>query len=148
MGRTLLEADNAEIFRSEVSSAIGVTQTDRLITISPTATKNSLPTSIPVTLNTTVQIRAKVFARQRAGTGVGDSACFEILGTFKNVNGTVTQVDSTDTISSHNDDNNWSLEFEVSGERVYVQCTFVDPALESGNTIVWTAWLYTFSVGE
>lgn len=148
MGRTLLEAENPEIFKTEVGMAVGYTQTDRLVSISPTTANNPFPTSIVVALNTTVQLRAKVFARQRAGDVVGQSACFELIGTFKNVNGTVTQVDSTTTVCSHNDDNNWTLAFEISGERVLINCVYTDHTLEAGNTIVWTAYLYTFSVGE
>jgi hypothetical protein len=148
MGRTLLEAENAEIFKTEVGMAVGAVITDRLTSVNPTVSANSLPTSIPITLNTVSQIRAKVLARQRSGDAPGQGACFEILGTFKNVNGTVTQIDSTTTICSHNDDNNWTLGFTVDGDRVYTQCTYTDPTLENGNTIIWTAYLYTFSVGE
>jgi hypothetical protein len=148
MGRTLLEADNTEIFRNEVSLAIGVTQTDRLVTLNTAVSANSLPTSIPVELNSVVQIRAKVLARCRSGPSRGRSAVFELLGSFKNIDGVVTQIDTTETICSHNDDNNWTVTFAVDGVRVYIQCTLTDPTLETGNTIIWTAYLYTFSVSE
>jgi hypothetical protein len=148
VGRTLLEAENAEIFKTEVGMAIGQTQTDRLVSINPTTSNNPFPTSIAIALNTTTQIRAKVFARQRAGDVPGQSGCFELIGTFKNINGTVTQVDTTTTVCSHNDDNNWTVTLSLSGERVLINCVYVDPALENGNTIIWTLYVYTFTVGE
>lgn len=148
MARTLLQAENLEIFKDEVGAAIGTCVTDRLINRSPTDLINPFPFSIPVALNTTVQVRAKVFVRQRSGASVGQSACFELLGTFKNVSGVVTQVGTTTTLGNHNENANWSLTFSVSDARVYVNAVYTSTASEAGNTNVWTAYLYTFSVGE
>lgn len=148
MGRTLLEASNIDIFQQEVSMAMGAVQTDRLISTSPTFSANPLPTSVAVELNHTIQLRVKVLVRQRSGSNVGDSACFELLATFKNMDGTVSQVGSTTTVASHTDNANWSLDFTLFENRIYIQCTYADPTLEAGNTNIWTAYLYTFDVSE
>jgi hypothetical protein len=148
MPRTLLQAENPEIFKDEVGAAIGTCVTDRLVTRNPSATVNPFNASVPIALNTTTQIRAKALVRQRSGSNVGQSACIELLGTFKNVSGTVTEVGTPDTICNHNDSANWSLTFTISNDRVLVNAVYASTSAEAGNTNVWTLYLYTFSVGE
>jgi hypothetical protein len=84
----------------------------------------------------------------RSGANVGQSACIELLGTFKNVEGTVTAVGAPETICHHSENANWDLTFTISGDRVVINVVYDDPTDEAGNTTKWVLYLYTFGVGE
>lgn len=100
-GRVLLEADNDLLFRQELQQALGGVKVGRLRVVDQTATLLTI-TPLPVLLGQVIRIRTVVLGRQVGGSAgtVGDVGSWEITGTFKNLSGTLAQVDATVTVAS------------------------------------------------
>lgn len=75
--------------------------------------------------DTTVTIEATVVARRTGGTAgtAGDGASYKIIGTFKNIGGTVTQIGTTTVVHSVEDQGGWDVEFSISGSNVSLVAT-------------------------
>ena len=147
ISRILLEATQPEIFQQEVQTAFGVVRTSRLFATDRDSVNNTI-TDIPVPANTTVQIRSIVLARHVSGsTGtVGTSGSWELVGTFKDVDGVLTQV-GTDTLVVEHCDTTWSVLYEVYQNRLYLQAVLPSPAYGVGQSLVWNAYTYLHILG-
>lgn len=101
------------------------------------ATNNATITTvetIATTTNTTIQIKAEVIGRRTGGTGgtAGDGAGYFIVGTFKNIGGTVTQIGTTTNLHTAEDQAGWDCVFTISGTNILVQITGA-----TNNQVVW-----------
>ena len=73
--------------------------------------------TIPVTTDTTITLEAMV-----NGFDTGDNvAGFHAMGVFKNVDGTVTQVDSTEFYLSTAEDSKMDMIYDISGTDVLIK---------------------------
>lgn len=78
-------------------------------------------------------IRAFVTAIQTAGSGtVGHGAGYEVVATFRNIAGALTQIGTTTTLYTHEDNAGWNCGIVVSGTNIIVQVTG-----EASKTIRW-----------
>lgn len=101
------------------------------------ATNNATITTvetIATTTDTTIQIKAEVIGRRTGGTGgtAGDGAGYFIVGTFKNIGGTVTQIGTTTNVHVVEDQAGWNCVFTISGTNILVQITGA-----TNNNVVW-----------
>lgn len=90
--------------------------------------------TIATTTDTTLQIKAEVIGRRTGGTGgtAGDGAGYFIVGTFKNIGGTVTQIGTTTNVHVVEDQAGWGCVFTISGTNILVQITGA-----TNNNVVW-----------
>jgi hypothetical protein len=109
-------------------------------------TTNATATTIhtfAIPASTTVQIKAWVTARRTGGAAgtAEDGAGYEILGTFKNVAGTATQIGASNLVSQE-DQALWTTTFSPSGANVNLQVTGA-----TNNNVSWimTARVYQIS---
>jgi hypothetical protein len=140
-GRALLEADSPDIFRAELQSMLGFARGARLV-IQNGRHASWTVDEFPIGLDKTVRVHTLVLARQFAGSNgaVGDSGSWEIVGTFKNIGGTVSQVDSTTVLVTHEDNNDVGVAYFTDGFKVYVQATFSGATDSLGLDYVFTAY--------
>lgn len=88
------------------------------------ATVTTLKT-VTIPSNTTVLLKATVVARRTGGSAgaAGDSASYEIAGTFRENAGTVAQVGTTTVLITHESQAGWDCVFDISGLTVRVRVT-------------------------
>lgn len=98
--------------------------------------------NIVVPANSVFTIKTFVSGSRSGGASgtAGDSAGYEIFGTFKNVSGIISQVGST-TKTANEDQVAWDCDFSISGAVVTV---FVKGA--SGNSVDWSSLTTIYKV--
>ena len=141
--RILLEAEQPEVYKQELQQALGVVKTARLVVKdvdwgSPTITE------LPVEDGKTVRVRTIVIARQVGGDAgtVGNSASWELIGTFKRVDGVLSQVGSTTSLVTHEDDTDWGTRYEVYGNQLFLQGEFNGATASTGLHVVFNSYSY------
>jgi len=148
-GRALLEADSTEIFRQELQSAIGAVRGARVVIQNQRVGSPTID-EFPVGLGKTVRIRSVILARQFGGSNgtLGDSGSWEMVGTFKNISGTVSQVDETTFYVTHEDNSDVGVRFFTDGFKVYVQGQFTGATDSLGLDYVFSAYTYIHELSE
>lgn len=109
-------------------------------------TTDATPTAairVPIANNKTTVIEATVGARRNGGTSgaTGDSAWYQLLGAYKNINGVLTGIGSPSLLGGE-DQAGWDFYFSSSGEEVIL--TVLGAA---GNNITWEGSVTTHVVG-
>lgn len=147
--RILLEATNEAIFRQELQTAIGGVKVGRLHVVNERVTAPTI-TTLPVLDGQTVRIRSVVLARQVGGSAgvVGNSASWELVGTFKNVGGTLSQVGTTTYLVTHEDDSDLGTDYDITANVLSLQAEF-NGATDSLNLeVVWNSYSYLHVLHE
>lgn len=85
--------------------------------------------SIGLNSDAAIQVTAAVVARRTGGVAgggaVGDTASYLLVGSYRNVGGTVTQVGTTTRLVEHEDDAAWNCDLAINGTDIEVQVTGV-----------------------
>lgn len=108
------------------------------------ATTNNTQTTLhtfAIPTNKTVSLDCWVIARRTgwsAGAN-GDSACYRLIGTYKNIGGVVTMVGTLVSVFSHEDQAWWDCTMTISGANVLLRVTGA-----TNNNITWhlSEWKY------
>lgn len=148
--RILLESGNPEIFNQEIQTAMGQVIVGRLIMENPTSPRNTM-LAIPTEAGETIRVRTIMTARQIGGTAgnIGDSGAWEIITTFKNVNGICSKVGASTIFSAQTDNANLTLEHdEHSDSNIYVQCVASFEALEANKIWLWNGYNFIHTLSE
>ena len=143
MSRVLLEADNLDIWRQEVQTAIGGVQVDRYVVKDQTAASFTIAT-LPCHSGEVLRVRAIVLAKQIGGSAgtIGNSATYELLATFKNLSGTLTQVGTTTVVAEHEDDTDWNAAFTITSNILTLTFSFNGATASTGLNVVCNAYSY------
>lgn len=143
MSRVLLEAENVDIWRAEVSQAMGTVQADRLVVRGDTDTTFTLGT-LSIRPGEVSRVRTIVLGKQVGGTSgtVGNAASYEICGTFKNLDGTVTQIGTTTALITHEDDADWGVAFSIASNVLSLTVSFNGATASTGLHVVFNAYSY------
>lgn len=98
-------------------------------------TESNLGT-IAIPTNTTVSLKASIVARRTGGSAGSDndSLWFEMTGTYKNTNGTVSEVGAVETTGAGQDQDSWKVDYCINGKNVCINATGA-----TDNTIKWRA---------
>lgn len=141
--RVLLEAEQPEIFKQELQQAFGVVKTARLV-VKDERVGSPTITTLPVEDGKTVRVRTIAIARQVGGTSgtVGNSASWELVGTFKRIGNTLSQVGSTTFLVTHEDDADWGIRYEVTENLLYLQGEFNGPTDSLGLHVVFNTYSF------
>lgn len=141
--RILLEADNAEIFRQELQQAFGTVKVARLVMRDLNNASVTI-TTLPVDIGQVVRIRTIVLAHQVGGSAgvIGNSASWDMYGTFKNVGGTISQVGTTSLVGAHTDDADWGVRYEVFENVLYIQSEFNGATNSENLHVVFNTYSY------
>jgi hypothetical protein len=101
--------------------------------------------SITIPASTTVQIHARVTARRTGGASgtAEDGAGYTIIGTFKNVAGTATQIGATTALSTHESQAAWDCVFDVTAATARIRVTGA-----ASNNVTWHTVTRTYPVGS
>ena len=131
--RTLLEAQNENIWSDEVRLAIGGTVVGRVVTTDATPTTLL---SLPLLSSRTTFIQVQVIARRTGGSSgtAEDGAAYLRAGTYKMVAGTPTLIGSVTSIHTAESQAGWDATLAVSGGNVIVQVTGA-----ADNNVTWNA---------
>ncbi len=144
MSRVLLEADNPDIFRQEIQQAFGTVHASRKVVKDLTNATVTL-TTIPID-GQLVRVRSLIMARQVDGSN--NCAAWEMYGTFKNVNGVLSQVDTTDFVHQHEDDNDWGVRYELFENVLYLQSEFNGATNATGLHIVFNVYSFLHTLKD
>lgn len=110
-----------------------------------TTTDGTIASLMKITIptNTSMLIDAKIIARRTGGSSgtAGDSAYYSLLGGYKNVAGTLTNLGSG-VSDIYTDQAGWGALFSISGEDVYLVVYGA-----TGNDITWQGTVYAYAVG-
>jgi hypothetical protein len=101
--------------------------------------------SLATTTDYTYVVEVKVIARRTGGASgaAGDSAGYSLLGTFKNVAGTVTQVGTTSVVATHESQAAWDCVFDISTTNIRVRITGA-----AGNNVTWHSTVELSALGS
>ena len=141
--RVLLEAEQPEIFKQELQQAFGVVKTARLV-VKDERVGSPTITILPVEDGKTVRVHTIVIARQVGGTlgTVGNSASWELVGTFKRIDSTLSQVGSTTFLVAHEDDADWGVRYEIAANLLHLQGEFNGATDSLGLHVVFNAYSF------
>lgn len=113
---TLVQHNMPDVFRLETANA---TPVETLVLAPPT--------------NTTMTVRYRIVGRRTDGGGVGNTGSYDLVGTFKNIAGTLTQVGATAVLATVEDTAGWAAAFSINTTRIGVTVTGA-----AAETIDWT----------
>lgn len=100
--------------------------------------------TIAISASNTYMIEARIVARRTGGAAgtADDGAVYIIVGSFTTKTGTVTQLGTTTTVHSGEDQGAWGAQFTVSGANVLVQVTGA-----GSNNVTWHSTIVVQNVG-
>lgn len=139
--RTLLEADNQQLFNEELRQAFGGTLVGRVGTND--ATQTTLLT-IPLQAGHTTLVRVRVVARRTGGSAgtAEDGAAYELMHAFNVLSGVATSLSgSMVTVFAKENQAGWDADIVASGQSALVRVTGA-----TNNTIVWVAVAHILTV--
>jgi hypothetical protein len=119
--RILLEAEHPSIFKQELQQAIGFVKAARLI-VRDERTPTPTITTLPVNEGEVVHVRTIGLAKQVGGAQ--NAASWELVGTFQRVGGVLYQAGSTTMVTTHENDTDWGMRYEVVDDVLYVKGEF------------------------
>ena len=72
----------------------------------------------------------------------GNSASWELVGTFKRIGNILSQVGSTTFLVTHEDDADWGIRYEVTENLLYLQGEFNGPTDSLGLHVVFNTYSF------